>query len=250
MARYLSSDRIAIAAAVAAPLAAAAVLLPFRASWSNTNVALILVVVVVAVAVMGNRLAGALAAASAFAWFDFFFTLPYERFSIATSADLTTAVLLLLVGLAVSQLAARARRLRVIAVTDTDYLAQIHDTAELTQTARSPYVVIDRVNEQLTGLLDLKQCRFEYGSLLGHPPRLLPDGTVLAGQRRVDVEQFGLPVEEIELRTFSHGQFYGRFMLAPNPGSKPSLQARLVAVTLADQAGRALGASQAAPGDT
>jgi hypothetical protein len=33
-------------------------------------------------------------------------------------------------------------------------------------------------------------------------------------------------------------------MLKPNPGAKPSLQARLVAVTLADQAGRALAAGQ------
>ena len=33
----------------------------------------------------------------------------------------------------------------------------------------------------LTGLLDLQECRFEYGVLLGHPPRLEPDGTVLAG---------------------------------------------------------------------
>ncbi len=39
---------------------------------------------------------------------------------------------------------------------------------------------------------------------------------------------------------------YGRFMLTPRPGSKPSLQARLVAVTLADQAGRALGSGHAA----
>ena len=37
-----------------------------------------------------------------------------------------------------------------------------------------------------------------------------------------------------------------RFMLKAKPGSKPPLQARLVAVTLADQAGRAFGASQAA----
>ena len=36
-------------------------------------------------------------------------------------------------------------------------------------------------------------------------------------------------------------------MLKAKPGSKPSLQARLVAVTLADQAGRAFGASQTAP---
>jgi predicted cation transporter len=49
MTRYLTRDRAAIAAALVAPLAAA-ILLPFRASWPNTNVALLLVVVVVAVA--------------------------------------------------------------------------------------------------------------------------------------------------------------------------------------------------------
>jgi K+-sensing histidine kinase KdpD len=38
--------------------------------------ALVLVVAVVAVAAIGNRLAGALAAVSAAAWFDFFFTVP------------------------------------------------------------------------------------------------------------------------------------------------------------------------------
>jgi hypothetical protein len=49
--------------------------------------------------------------------------------------------------------------------------------------------------------------------------------------------------EEVELRTFGHGQYYGRFMLTPAPGSKPTRQARLVAVTLADLAGRALGSA-------
>jgi len=66
----------------------------------------------------------------------------------------------------------------------------------------------------------------------------------MVGRARWDVEQLGLPGEEIELRTFGNGQYYGRFMLKPEPGSKPSLQARLVAVTLADQAGRAFGAGQ------
>jgi hypothetical protein len=51
------------------------------------------------------------------------------------------------------------------------------------------------------------------------------------------VELAGMPAEEIELRTFGNGQYYGRFMLTPTPGSKPALQARLVAVTLADLAG-------------
>jgi K+-sensing histidine kinase KdpD len=245
--RYLTRDRAAVVAALAAPLAASAVLLPFRGSWPNTNVALLLVVVVVAVAATGSRAAGGLAAVSAAAWFDFFFTLPYDRFTIRSSADITTAVLLLLVGLAVSQLAARARRLQVIAITDAAYLAQIHETASMAKAATSPDAVASHVREQLTGLLDLAACRFEYGSLLGHPPRLETDGTVMTAHGRWDAGHSGLPPEEIELRTYGNGQYYGRFMMTPNPGAKPSLQARLVAVTLAGQAGRAFSASQNTP---
>jgi Domain of unknown function (DUF4118) len=249
MTRYLTRDRAAIAAALIAPLAAAAVLLPFRSSWSNTNVALLLVVVVVAVAAIGNRVAGAIAAIGAAVWFDFFFTLPYERFTIRSSADVTTFALLLVAGVIVSQLAAYARRLKVVAITDAGYLAQIHQAASLTQTAKSPGEVVDYVREQLVGLLDLQECRFEYGVLLGHPPRLEPDGTVLVGLVHWDVENAGLPGGEIELRVFGGGQYYGRFMMRPKPGSRRSLQARLVAVTLAEQAGRALAVGTPAASD-
>jgi hypothetical protein len=240
--RHLTRDRIALLAALAGPLAVAAVLLPFRASWSNTNVALLLVVVVVGVAAAGNRVAGGVAAVWAAIWFDFFFTVPYYRFTIRGSADVTTVVLLLVTGLAVSQLAARARRLKVVAVTDAGYLGQLHEIASLTKSAVVPDVVAGRVRAQLVGLLDLEGARFEYGSLLGHPPRLEPDGTVRVGHSRWDVDLSGLPAEDIELRVFGNGQYYGRFMLTPKPGSRPSLQARLVAVTLADMTGRAFGA--------
>lgn len=240
MTRYLTRDRVAIAAAVLAPLAAAAILLPWRGSWSNTNVALLLVVVVVAVAAIGNRVAGAVAAIGAAVWFDFFFTAPYEHFSIRHSSDVTTFVLLLVVGVVVSQLAARARRLKVVAITDAGYLALIHETAALTQTGGSSETVVDHVRGQLIDLLDLADCRFEHGMLIGHPPRLEHDGTVRTSHGRWNVEEAGLPAEEVELRVFGDGQYYGRFMMTPKPGSRPSLQARLVAVTLADQAGRAL----------
>lgn len=242
MARWLTRDRIALLSALAAPLAVAAVLLPFRASWSNTNVALLLVVVVVGVAATGSRVAGGVAALWAAIWFDFFFTVPYYRFTIRSSADVTTAVLLLLTGVAVSQLAARARRLKVVTVTDAGYLEQIHEIASLATSTAVPDVVADRVRAQLVGLLDLERARFEYGSLLGHPPRLEPDGTVRVGHSRWDVDLSGLPAEEIELRVFGNGQYHGRFMLTARPGSRPPLQARLVAVTLADMAGRAFGA--------
>jgi hypothetical protein len=244
--RYLSRDRIAIVAALAAPLAAAAILLPFRASWSNTNVALLLVVVIVGVAAIGNRVAGGLAAVWAAVWFDFFFTVPYYRFTIRRSADVTTVILLLLTGIAVSQLAARARRLKVVTITDMDYLAQIHQTASLAKSALAPDVVVDLVRRQLIDLLGLQGARFEYGTLMGRPPRLEPDGTVTVGSSSWDVELSGLPADEIELRTYGNGQYYGRFMLKAKPGSRPPLQARLVAVTLADQAGRAFGTSRIA----
>jgi len=235
-------DRAAIAAALIVPLAAAAILLPFRANWSNTNTGLLLVVVIVAVAAIGNRVAGAIAAVGAAVWFDFFFTLPYYRFTIRNPADVTTFVLLLVVGVAVSQLAAYARRLKVVAITDAGYLAQIHQTTLLTQTVKSPQDVVDHVRQQLISLLDLQECRFEYGVPLGHPPRLESDGTVQAARGRWDVAKTGLPGEEIELHVFGNSQYYGRFMVRPKPGSRPSLQTRLVAVTLADQAGRALAA--------
>jgi Domain of unknown function (DUF4118) len=243
--RYLTRDRLAIACALVAPLAAALVLLPFRASWPNTNVALLLVVVVVIVAALGNRVAGALAAVGAAVWFDFFVTVPYERFTIRSASDVTTFVLLLVVGVAVSQLAAYARGLKVIAITYAGYLAQIQETTALAQSARSPHEVAEHVREQLVGLQGLEQASFEFGPPRSHPPRLEADGTVVTGHGRWDAEQEGLP-EEVELGVSGGGQYYGRFLLRPRPGSRPSLQARLVAVSLADQAGRAFSAGAAA----
>ncbi|MGC0417095.1 DUF4118 domain-containing protein [Embleya sp. AB8] len=237
MTRYPQRDRLAMLAAVLAPVAVAGVVAPFRAHFAAANVALCMVVVVVAVAANGHRLAGAVAALSATVWFDFFFTRPYESFSITRSADAQMAVLLLLVGLAVSQIAARARRLQVVVITDAEHLARIRDIAEAARSSGSPDAVVDAVKAQLITLLDLRGCRFEYGTLIGRPPRLEQDGSVTVGARTWDVERRGLPAEEIELRVYRGGHFHGRFLLEPRPGAVPSRQARLVAVTLADQVG-------------
>jgi K+-sensing histidine kinase KdpD len=149
MTRYLTRDTTAVTTAVLGPLALAAVLLPWRGNWSNTNVALLLVVAVVAIACLGNRLAGALAAVSAAMWFDFFFTVPYNRLAISRSADVTTFALLLAVGVAVSQMASWARRLKAVTVADADYFTRIVSSAALTQQAGTPYDVVEHVRRQL-----------------------------------------------------------------------------------------------------
>ena len=248
MTRYLTRDRAAVVAAVTVPLALAAILLPWRGSWPNTNVALLLVVAVVAVACLGNRVAGALAAVSAAVWFDFFYTLPYDRLTISHSADVTTFVLLLAVGVAVSQLASRARRLKAVTVADAGYFARIVESAALTQAAGTPHDVVEHVRRDLISVLDLRDCRFEYGRLIGQPPRLEPDGSVLTRYGHWPVDESGLPPDEVELRTFSNGEYCGRFMMTPNSGSKPSRRARLVAVALADLAGHAVGTDRARVG--
>jgi Domain of unknown function (DUF4118) len=245
MTRYLTRDGAALTAAVLGPLTLAAILLPWRGSWSNTNVALLLVAAVVAIACLGNRFAGVLAAISAAVWFDFFYTVPYDRLTISHSADVTTFVLLLAVGVAVSQMAAWARRLKAVTVADAGYFDRIVTSAALTQEAGAPDDIVEHVRRQLIEVLDLKDCRFEYGKLLGQPPRLEPDGSVLTRYGHYPVDSFGLPPEDIEIRTFSNGHYIGRFMLTPNPGAKPSHRARLVAVALADLAAHALGATSA-----
>ncbi|MYV41248.1 DUF4118 domain-containing protein [Streptomyces sp. SID1328] len=233
-------DRLALTAGLAAPFLVALVLVPFRTSLSHTNAALILVVAVVAVAAFGSRTAGVVAALSAAAWYDFFLTRPYETFDITASADIETAVLLLAVGLIVSQLAARARRLQLLTVTDAAYLARIHRTADLVQSENSADTVVDHVRGELTDLLGLRACRFEYGTLMGRPPRLENDGSVTVGRRTWNPDTDGWPEGETELRAYGNGHYLGRFMLTPGPGPVPSLQARLVAVTLADQTGAVL----------
>ena len=112
---YLTRDRLAVLAGLAAPLVLAAVLVPFRASFPDTDAALAMLLVVVAVAANGDRLAGVLAAVSTAVWFDFFLTQPYERFTITRRTDIETTVLLVVIGVAVTEIAVWGRRHYVIA---------------------------------------------------------------------------------------------------------------------------------------
>src|ERR1700726_2953082 len=126
---YLTRDRLAVLVALAAPLALAALLVPFRGSFPNTDAALALILVVVAVAANGYRLAGILAAVSAAAWFDFFLTQPYERFAITRRADIETTVLLLVIGVAVTEIAVWGRRQHAAASRRAGYLDGINNAA-------------------------------------------------------------------------------------------------------------------------
>lgn len=244
----LSRDSLAVMAALMAPLALTAVLVPLRASFPNTDAALALLLVVVAVAADGYRLAGYLAALSVAVWFDFFLTPPYEHFTITRRTDVETTVLLLVVGIAVTELAVWGRRQHAVASRRAGYLDGINAAARVAATGSSPSALIEQVTGRLTELLSLRACRFQYGIAgLGTPARLLPSGQVVMGDQPWNVEANGLPQQtDIELLVRSGGLLQGRFVMTARPDARPPLERRLVAVAFADQVGAALSGSQPA----
>ncbi len=245
MPEYLTRDRLAVLAALAAPLAVAAVLVPFRASFPNTDAALALLLVVVAVAANGYRQAGFLAAVSTAVWFDFFLTQPYERFSITRRTDIETTVLLLVIGVAVTEISVWGRRQRVTASRRAGYLDGINSAAQAVAAGGSAAGLIGQVTSQLTQLLGLRSCSFQHGVAgIGRPARLQHDGSVTIGQRAWDVDAEGFPRgSDTELLVESGGILQGRFLMTPAPGARPTLEQRLLAVAFADQAGAALATS-------
>jgi K+-sensing histidine kinase KdpD len=237
---------LALIAAVAGPVGAAAVLIPLRTQIGNTNIALVLVVVVVAVATLGRRFAAAVAAISAAAWFDFFHTLPHYSFSIRAHDDVVTAGLLLVVGLAVGELAVRSRRHRSAAVDGSTDIGRIHAIAELAASGEEPDFVILAVAGELLQILSLRDCRFDLYAPGDKPiARIERNGEVTVGQLRWGVDTMGLPTKQVELLIEGGGRPLGRFVLSPTPGKPIPFDKRLVAIALADQAGAALATAPA-----
>lgn len=238
-------DQVAAVAALLAPLVVCAVLSLFRDGLPNTDAALVLVLVVVAVAANGDRLAGNLAAVSAAVWFDFFMTQPYQRFTIDRQADIKTTVLLLAVGIAVTELAVWGRRQAGLASAHAAYLAGVREATEVVSAGGSDSQLIQDVTQTLVRTLGLASCRFEYGAAgVGQPAKLRRDGEVEWRHERWDVDRQGLPPDvEIELIVEFGGHLVGRYMMRATPNSHPNATQRLVAVTLADQVGAAIGRS-------
>jgi len=148
MRRWWTRDRIAPLCAVLGPLAVSGLLIPLRDAPGQHQLALILVLVVVAVAALGNRAAGILSAVFAGVWFDLFFTRPYQRFTITDRSDIETFVLLVGVGIAVTELAAWGGA-AALASRDAGYLAGVHAAAGVSATGGSPSELIRSVTGQL-----------------------------------------------------------------------------------------------------
>jgi K+-sensing histidine kinase KdpD len=222
------------AAGLIGPLVLAAVLVPFRDTFATTAAALVEVCVIFVVAVSGTRGAGIVASVSAAAWFDFFLVRPYDRFTISHRPDLETTIAILVVGILVTELAARSRRHWQAATSSTAYVEMIHGVAVLAADSAPVAAMIEETTTSLTTLLSLRSCRFDRA--LSDPPlaQIQSDGEVAHVGLRWPAREIGIPGPEAEILAKWRGRVVGRFVVTPTPGATVSLEQRIVAVALVD----------------
>jgi hypothetical protein len=237
--------------ALVAPIVAAAVLVPLRDELVSTNLALILVLTVVVAAVIGGRGPGAVAAVIATISYDFFLTQPYLTFRIDSADDIETTIILLVIGLAVGQLAVVARRRRSAAARGSEELARLHRVANHVASGAPVAEIVDEVAHELSRMLALRECRFEVPPFPEQPfdtelPRVERNGAVSGvTSHRFIRSGFALPEEGVELPVLGRGRELGRFVLEPGREHGVSVEELVVAVALADQLGAAMAASNA-----
>lgn len=227
------------ASAVVLPLIACAVMSAWRDDTTSATAVLVLAALIVAAASTGDRFSGVAAALSSGAWFDFFLTEPYQRFTIDDPQDVEATVLLVIIGLAVSEIALWGEREQARASRRSGYLDGVLGVAELVLGSHgSAAQLTDRVAEQIAEVLGVAETRFVPGRV--HDPRfalLHHDGTVTRGGHRLDVDRHGLPSDEqTALLVRRDESTLGYFLITSAADvARPSLEQRRVAVLLADQ---------------
>jgi Domain of unknown function (DUF4118) len=227
-------NAVAFAAALVGPVVVDAILVPFRSSYASPAAALTTVAVIAAVAVLGNRAAGAFASISGALWFDFFLTRPYDRLAISHAKDVETTIAIFVVGLIITELAARSRHHWRAANDSTQYVSMLHSVTELAASSVPMDIIIDEGCALLVALLSLRACRFE--RLLSDPPlaQIQSNGDVINVGILWPAREIGIPGPESEILAQWRGQVQGRFVLTPTRGAPVTLEQRIVAVALVD----------------
>ncbi len=230
--------------AVVLPLVTCAVFATVRDSVTAATVVLVLVLWVVAAAATGDRTAGLLAAVSGGAWFDFFLTAPYQQFAIKGSDDIEATILLVVIGLAVTEIALWGYRQQARAAGRSGYLEGVLGAARLVSEGDTPASsLVDVVARQITDVLGADECRFVRGPVPDTRMAVLDhDGEVTRGDHVVDVDRVGLPSNDFVAIPVRRGsRVVGHFLLtATSHVTYPTAEQRRVAVLLADQVAAAV----------
>ena len=201
---------------------------------------LVLVLVVVGVGAAGDRVASVLAAVSSGLWFDFFLTEPTGQFAINDPDDVEVVVLLVAVGVAVTEIALWGLRQQARAARRAGFLDGVLESADLAAGGDvAPDQAHARVADRIAEVLEVDRCRFEPGPV---PPTaaaaaLHRDGSVHRDGVAVDVTREGMPTDVETYLAAPAGDGHFR-ITASTRVARPTREQRRVAVLLADQLAR------------
>ena len=232
--------------AVLGPLVISGILVLVRDELYPTNAALVLVLPVLAAAILCGRQGGVVSATVAALCFDFFFTRPDSSFSIDRGEDIETTAVLLVVGIVVGELVARAWHSRVLASTSRREVDQVRRVAELAAGQGSTGRLITVVEREVVELLGARGARFERSPFPTSLPRLGHDKVTIGGGEECDALMPIGPPNEVALPVWGGGREIGRVVLVlPENSTGSTLPAddRALAVALVDQLGAVLAAA-------
>lgn len=225
--------------AVVVPLAVAGALEFVIDYVSNSAAALVLVLVVVGAAATGDRIAGMLAALSAAVGFDFFLTRPFLQLRIDSLEDIELAVLLLLVGIAVSELASWGIRQSRAATEQAGFVQGALESAGLASGSIGTADGLRRTSDGIRKVLGAEAVTFVYGAQDAGAAVINQDGSVRRGGQDLNIAVAGLPsgAHSYAAIPIAHkGAQTGYFRVAnPTRIVRPSRDQLRVAALLASQ---------------
>jgi K+-sensing histidine kinase KdpD len=227
-------------AAVAVPLVVSGLLFLLGALVSGPAAALVLVLLVVGAAATGDRYSGVLAALASAAGFDFFLTAPYLDLHIENAEDVELAVLLLLVGLAVNELALWGARQQASASERGGFISGVLEAAELASRVGPGSEAVDTVAGHIRHTLTAERVTY-----LSGPPSLdaavvQRDGSVTYHGASLNVAADGLPkYTHTAVPVIQGERAVGHFQVTTATRlSRPRPEQLRIAVLLADQIAR------------
>jgi K+-sensing histidine kinase KdpD len=210
-----------------------------RDSITAAPAVLILVLWVVAAAATGDRVAGLLTAVSGGAWFDFFLTEPYQRFTIADSHDVEATILLVVISMGVTEIALWGHRQQARAARRSGYLEGVLGAARLVSEGDTPAsALVQLVARQIADVLGANGCRYIERPIYDTRIAVLDhDGDLTRGEHTVDVDRLGMPSDEYVAIPVRRGsRVVGHFLVtATSQVTYPTREQRRVAVLLGDQ---------------
>jgi K+-sensing histidine kinase KdpD len=215
-----------LALAGALPLATAVLLVPLREDLDRATLTLVLVLPVVAVTILGGLLPGLVSAVVSALAFDVLLTQPYYSLTIDAEADVEASLVLAAIAVVISLVVGAGLR---AAASSSARRLELDLVQEMIRAAarRDDKALVAAATQGLTDLVGLRQCEWVPGYRGKSGPVLRADGS-LDGHLAAT-----LPATDIEVPVHYEGRELGRLVLRPQPGTRVSIEERMVVLTAA-----------------